>query len=210
MLQFLQKVNRLITGETTFAIYVETNLFLIAFWYNTKWLTLERNFLCVHFVIRNLHSLVHYQDTREPTQEKRTINVWIVESGFKKSHLKLHQLIYSGEKPHACNSCDWTFSQSHNPKAHMKSHVNFAKHLFWVYQTSRHMKRSILVRCITTACNVREGSKKKIFTFSRPWLLRPRTPPPPPPPLVGPWDFQLTFFVLFNTILGPFLPLFRP
>ena len=29
-------------------------------------------------------------------------------------------------------------------------------------------------------------------------------------PLVGPWDFQLTFFVLFNTILGPFLPLFRP
>ena len=25
-------------------------------------------------------------------------------------------------------------------------------------------------------------------------------------PLVGPWDFQLTFFVLFNTILGPFYP----
>ena len=28
--------------------------------------------------------------------------------------------------------------------------------------------------------------------------------------LVGPWAFQWTFFVLFNTILGPFLPLFRP
>ena len=127
-----KQTNNWAREETRFAIYVETNLFLIAFWYNTKWLTLERNFLCVHFVIRNLHSLVHYQDTREPTQEKRTINVWIVESGFKKSHLKLHQLIYSGEKPHACNSCDWTFSQSHNPKAHMKSHVDFAKHLFWV------------------------------------------------------------------------------
>ena len=28
--------------------------------------------------------------------------------------------------------------------------------------------------------------------------------------LVGPWDFQLTFFVLFNTILGPFFtPFYR-
>ena len=36
-----------------------------------------------------------------------------------------------------------------------------------------------LVSLAPTPEHIREGSKKRIFTFSRPWLLRPRTPPPP-------------------------------
>ena len=44
-------------------------------------------------------------------------------------------------------------------------HVNFAKHLFRVSQASRHMKRSILVRCITTACNVTQALKVDMNKF---------------------------------------------
>ena len=53
---------------------------------------------------------------------------------------------------------------------------------------------------------IREVSKKKYSLLVGPgyWGLGP------PPPLSRPVGFSMTFFVLLNTILGPFLPLFRP
>ena len=180
MLQFLPKVNRLITGETTFAIYVETNLFLIAFWYNTKWLTLERNFLCVHFVIRNLHSLVHYQDTREKNHQCLDCGKWFQEESFKTSptyiqwrettcmqfmwlnFFTVSQSESSHEEP--CKLCQTPFLGLANLQTHEKIHTgemhynclqcnsSFESRHEQIYHNRSEHK---MLKCQTQRCNLR-------------------------------------------------------